>query len=417
LEGNAEYLFMENISSEKAASVTEEVNANSRVIVWLQKLADILLAIEPTWVLSVLTYSYMLTASIVPGPSYLVWLGLAVACIPFVLRKLRWGYFSIRSAFEIPAAIFLAGAIVGLIVSINFDLSIRTFQSLLVCVLAYYSFVNCRHPRTLLVVFCILFSAFWIVVPSLAFLKSITLSSTTGPVSWIGNIVERMPQILRLSIEGDSIINSGAVYNIAFPIMLLVTVLLGVVIFCHKWWLRASSLILGAILLVTLFAITDEGLYRLFSGTTFETRIDLWKDTIHMIKQNPLTGLGLGMPLLFTYGTFETRFTHPHNSYLELYANTGILGAIAVVISLIIVIKIAIDIIKSDASNQWYCLGIGLIFALLASAGFGLVLTSSSGYLFAHNDGYYYGVSIVPWILGAGLVMIRRTLREQKNQN
>jgi len=41
-----------------------------------------------------------------------------------------------------------------------------------------------------------------------------------------------------------------------------------------------------------------------------------------------------------------------------------------------------------------------------------LVDTFLSGHIIKYSGGYYYVMSLAPWILGAGLVMSRRILNE-----
>ena len=57
------------------------------------------------------------------------------------------------------------------------------------------------------------------------------------------------------------------------------------------------------------------------------SRMDIWKDTVSMIKDHPL-GVGLGnyelvMPVYNTRGPLGIRYTHAHNDYLEILAETG----------------------------------------------------------------------------------------------
>ena len=94
---------MNLLSSETTLSRVEQTRIIS-LPAWCVKTIYILLLLEPVFVIPILAYSYLLTASVVPGPSWFAWVGLVIASIPFSLRKIYWGYFSIRSAFEIPAA-------------------------------------------------------------------------------------------------------------------------------------------------------------------------------------------------------------------------------------------------------------------------------------------------------------------------
>ena len=381
-------------------------------LLWLAMLADFLLAIEPVWLIPILVYSYAHTLSIVPGPSYTAWIGISIACIPFILQKIRWGYFSIRSAFELPAALLIIGAIVGLLVSIDFPLSIRTFQSLLLGALTYYLAINYKHPRALMVSFSFIFFLLWLAIPSLALLQRLTLTPGQLTSPWLLRLAEWLPQVSQPLIGEEAILTQGSTYGVAYPLMVCASILLGIAFFHKNTFLRIASILIFVIVVAIMVSVAGYSISRLFSGATVDSRMVLWKDTVHMLRQNPITGLGLGMPLLFTYGSFESEIHHPHNSYLELYANAGLLGVIAAVIAFIIAIGIAKSILRANRKSSWYGIGIGLFMALLFSAFFSLVDTFLSGHIIKYSGGYYYVMSLAPWILGAGLVMSRRILNE-----
>jgi O-antigen ligase len=66
------------------------------------------------------------------------------------------------------------------------------------------------------------------------------------------------------------------------------------------------------------------------------SRIGIWKDTIAMIKGHPF-GIGLGnyehvMPVFTTHGSYDTKYVHAHNDYLQLLAEAGWPGFIALVV-------------------------------------------------------------------------------------
>jgi O-antigen ligase len=65
------------------------------------------------------------------------------------------------------------------------------------------------------------------------------------------------------------------------------------------------------------------------------SRIDIWKDTVVMIKEHPF-GIGLAnydhvMPVFNTLGSYGVKSVHAHNDYLQLLAETGWPGFIALV--------------------------------------------------------------------------------------
>ncbi len=65
------------------------------------------------------------------------------------------------------------------------------------------------------------------------------------------------------------------------------------------------------------------------------SRMDIWKDTIAMVKAHPF-GIGLGnfehvMPVFNAHGFYGIKYTHAHNDYLQLLAETGWPGFISLV--------------------------------------------------------------------------------------
>jgi len=69
-------------------------------------------------------------------------------------------------------------------------------------------------------------------------------------------------------------------------------------------------------------------------GSGFQSRAAVWKGTIEMIRERPFWGTGLGT-FRFSFPAYcppEIRrfFSHAHNDYLELIAETGLAGALVI---------------------------------------------------------------------------------------
>jgi O-antigen ligase len=74
-------------------------------------------------------------------------------------------------------------------------------------------------------------------------------------------------------------------------------------------------------------------------------RLNYWKDTLKIIKANPLTGVGLG-----NFNLPHSRYAH--NSYLQLWAEIGILGIVSFLWLIIIVFKSLLQKIKSITDKK-----------------------------------------------------------------
>jgi O-antigen ligase len=90
--------------------------------------------------------------------------------------------------------------------------------------------------------------------------------------------------------------------------------------------------------LISIFFLTWIGLNPVFERFTFipqeleseSSRPIVWKDTINLIKDFPISGTGLGtyIHIFPRYKTISTRilYDHAHNDYLEFFSEVGIVG-------------------------------------------------------------------------------------------
>lgn len=74
-------------------------------------------------------------------------------------------------------------------------------------------------------------------------------------------------------------------------------------------------------------------------------RLDYWIDTLRIIKNSPWTGLGLG-----NFNLKVSRYAH--NSYLQIWAEMGILGIISILWLIVMVFKSVLKNIKDSPNKQ-----------------------------------------------------------------
>lgn len=120
-----------------------------------------------------------------------------------------------------------------------------------------------------------------------------------------------------------------------------VTTLCGITFFLSLFFFHQRRVelyfILGVLLiLVTLwvyfgFVLTGGSDIAALRSNTASWRLNIWKDTIAMIKDSPLLGHGINtfMQLFEAYRTDVGNPTYAHNGYLQLTAETGLLGLAA----------------------------------------------------------------------------------------
>lgn len=102
---------------------------------------------------------------------------------------------------------------------------------------------------------------------------------------------------------------------------------------------RGNTTLLIAIVMLTALSIGWFGWDQIIErfarlknahGIIYESRLDFWQDTIGIIKDFALTGTGIGtFPDIYPlYQSFQSEnvLFHAHNDYLELLAESGIIG-------------------------------------------------------------------------------------------
>jgi len=83
---------------------------------------------------------------------------------------------------------------------------------------------------------------------------------------------------------------------------------------------------------ITRLIVPKEHLRPIFSGVM---RLNYWKETLRIIQNHPLAGVGVG-----NFNLMQSRYAH--NSYLQIWAELGILGIVSIVWLIIAIFKSAI---------------------------------------------------------------------------
>lgn len=368
-----------------------------------EKAADFILQVEPVWVTIAVAVVF---AMIQTGGSY-PWIPLVLAAVPFPLRWWRLGHISKRTSFDIPIAIFLVAAVVGTIVSDDLALSLGAFQSCLAAALLYYSLVNYPHPKRMLIgvlaVTCLAASILCV----WGFAAGFTPESGTNSISsWASDLFGSSGEVSPAEVR----VLDPLVHGMLVVFAIVFCVLLGVAIFAKRNLVRLAVVI--PCLLIILFGVLSmgEATSGLGDGTTIEGRMTHWEEIGPLLNEDPFTGVGLGNYPLLSPVSWST---HAHNSYLELYANYGILGIMAGVFVLLLVIKLGWELLRASRGNPWYGFGVGVLLAILAVAVIGLVESAPMGMPATGTDGFHYVVSPVPWILGAVLIAVHQLVTKR----
>jgi O-antigen ligase len=96
------------------------------------------------------------------------------------------------------------------------------------------------------------------------------------------------------------------------------------------------------------------------SNTSSGTRLEMWKASYEIIKENPMIGVGKGnykehVQALVNQGKVDkivARFDHPHNEYIANFLELGIVGLLALILVLLSPIRYFLNTIKHNAFDQ-----------------------------------------------------------------
>jgi O-antigen ligase len=145
--------------------------------------------------------------------------------------------------------------------------------------------------------------------------------------AWVGGQGPRWPYFVAVFLIGISILftfSRGAWFGMGIAV-LFIAALRG------RWALLVLASAGGAMLLA---ALPFLRLGRLVSGVTTSQRLYVWQSALHMIRDRPLTGVGLDNFLYYyrergyrlPQAWAEPNVSHPHNILLDYWTRLGVLG-------------------------------------------------------------------------------------------
>ena len=130
-------------------------------------------------------------------------------------------------------------------------------------------------------------------------------------------------------------------------------------------------LVLVAALAASLIYFGRDVISQRIEGTTnaegreasFETRLKIWRGTLEMIKENPITGMGIGT-FIWEFPRFRpeglnVQANFAHNDYLEIAAEMGIPAAL-IIISLFIMVVVT-GLKKGESDPYAFGCAIGVL--------------------------------------------------------
>ena len=105
----------------------------------------------------------------------------------------------------------------------------------------------------------------------------------------------------------------------------------------------------GLLIIIGLVLISRSSTQKLHTQPLFSAimRLGYWRNTLSIIKLHPWAGVGLG-----NFNLMYSRYTH--NSYLQLWAETGILGLISFFWLIIAIFKSGLGALKESGRKKMF---------------------------------------------------------------
>lgn len=170
--------------------------------------------------------------------------------------------------------------------------------------------------------------------------------------------------------------------------------------------LTIGASILGIITLILIFTETNilknQLSLKQYSGSL---RLNMWAETVELLKTYPIKGAGLSSysETIYPYriDKWVEVFHHPHNLFLTMWVNLGLLGVVAFVWIIVSFFRIAFIKVEKSFKNKFACkwqinnFNIFIIASMLVILVMGLI---DSPYI--KND-----LAILFWLLPALLII------------
>ncbi|MBU4452895.1 O-antigen ligase family protein [Patescibacteria group bacterium] len=194
---------------------------------------------------------------------------------------------------------------------------------------------------------------------------------------------------------------------VAIPVAVIITLLISKISKKKKLVLLILSvlLVLFSLLVPT---VREKLLLQDYSG---QVRLSQWSETLELAKDHPFFGAGLnGYPTAlgpYHNSTLYEIFQYPHNIFLNIWSELGILGLIALFWFAYLIIKrlVSPPFKGGVGGGRYYSAQLTIFSALLTIFIHGLVDVP-----YFKND-----LSILTWILLAGLVAIQLNKKPKTN--
>ena len=404
----------------------------------MSNIVKVILAIQPVFVAPVF-FSVLFGAP----PLWASWI---IALLPVFLRLWQERLLFRRTPFDIPVALFTAGIIVGCVVSPDGKAAGDALHTSLASILIYYGITSNRAAKNSywmatggVICLVVLGLAIWFflqgtgkVLPfnEWAFRSATPMGEISGmqlnPHSLATALIVAIPAAFSLTLLRNSTVwrYLGLILGIVLLLVLVLTgsgsgwlvvtaVLTLMLLFC---WPKAMGVALPLLAVMVWLVVANYGkipwLSQVFGVDSVLSRVEMWRNTLGLLGDSPLGGLGLGAWFDVYNSHYGTEIVNAHNSYLQLYADTGILGGVALVAAAVMFVRLGWPVLKSSRQNPWYGVGLGIVTGIIAGGLMSLVETIITGTVVESGALSHYISIPLLWVWAALAVVAYHRLKD-----
>ena len=327
-----------------------------------KRLAEAVMAGQPAFAVPV--YFSVFT----DNPPY--WLSLTIAVIPIIVR---WGVsrrLFTRTAFDVPILIFLVGTLLGLAIAVDKGIAAGALLASVIPGLTGVAFFT--RNRNLRTVSGILLAVF---------LAAMVLSDSGG--GWI-----------------------AAAIGLAF------------VLFCWHWQTVMVTVPVYGVAagILTAFYHRLSWIAPSFSTGSLIGRFDIWENTVKLSGGiASITGLGLGRWAKTYQEQYGGQPIHIHNSYLQLYIDSGLIGLAVMIAAAIQFGRISLASLRASRESPWYGVAVGLTGGVIAGAAMAMYDVTTTVTIWSSATSYIYMSVPFIWVWAALVIIANRKLKAIKD--
>jgi O-antigen ligase len=408
----------------------------------LKRLAEAVMAGQPVFAVPV--YFSVLTGN----PPY--WLSLTIAVVPIMVR---WGVsrrLFTRTAFDVPILIFLVGTLLGLAIAVDKGIAAGALASTIASVFIYYGLTSNgkagdKYWLTVGGIICVISLVFTVWFFSQGSARYVSFNTwifkwfervpkTGGPVlqfnslgALLASVIPGLAGIAFFTGNRNLRIVSGILLAVFLAAMVLsdsgggwiaAAIGLAFVLACWHWQtIMVTVPIFGGMAgILAAFYHRLSWIAPSFSTGSLMGRFAIWENTVKLFGGIPgITGLGLGSWAKTYQEHYKETVIHIHNSYLQSYADSGLVGLAAMVAAAVQFGRISLASLRASRESLWYGVAVGLTGGVIAGAAMAMYDVTTTVTVWSSATSYIYMSVPFIWVWAALVIVANQKLKAIKD--